>query len=75
MKFKLYKEENPALSPTQQILYNRGIELKDQEKWLKAGKNELNSWKDFGPEMKLALKNLKEHIDNNDEVHIVVDCD
>lgn len=37
MRYKLYKETNPGYTALQQILYNRGIPVQEQEKWLNAG--------------------------------------
>lgn len=76
MKYKLYGETKEELTPTQQVLYNRGIKtLADQEKWLNAGKECLNSWRDFGPIMEQALYKLKQHIDNDDNAFIIIDQD
>lgn len=36
MKFKLYKPTEPAFSASEQLLYNRGIELENQLEWLNA---------------------------------------
>lgn len=75
MKYKLYKEVDDTLSPQQQVLYNRGMAVEDQQIWIHAGTESLYSWKDFGPIMEQSAEIVKRHIDNDDDILVVVDCD
>ena len=75
MKYKLYNEIKYDNSLAQ-ILYNRGIEEEEIENWLKAGWNDINSWKAFGKqEMTEACLLLYDYIINNKKILIIVDCD
>lgn len=76
MKYELYKDTDFNLSPVQQILYNRGIEVKDQESWLQAWWGEINDYK--------LLKNCEEAADmiikhcmpqSSGRITILQDCD
>lgn len=76
MKYKLYKDTIPEHSALQQILYNRGIPIEEQEKWLNAGWDEINDWQELAPEkMEEACNLLYNCIKQNLDVIIVVDCD
>lgn len=74
MKYKLYKDVISEYSARQQILYNRGIPIQEQEKWLNAGWDEINDWRLFD-RMEDAVNRVYAAIHNNEQVQIVVDSD
>ena len=75
MIYKLFNE--PTLGTMRQILYNRGIQTKEeQDKWINASWKDINSPYTFGKEkVKHALKLMTEAIFDNKEIYILVDCD
>ena len=76
IKCKLYNEPDDNLTALQQILYNRGIPLEDQQEWLDAGYDDLISWKMLGEEkIKTACNCLFENIVNNNDIFLPIDCD
>lgn len=74
MKYKLYKDVIPEYSARQQILYNRGIPIQEQERWLNAGWDEINDWRLFS-KMEEAVNRVYTAIQKDEEVQIVVDAD
>lgn len=48
IKYQLYRDVVPECSALQQVLLNRGIEMKDQQRWLFAGKECFNDWRLLG---------------------------
>lgn len=76
MNIQCFQEPNPLLTPTQQIMLNRGIPLEQQEKWLHAGIDEINDWRAFGESlMQEACSMLNKHIKAADDICIIVDSD
>ena len=76
MNYKLYKETIPEYSALQQILYNRGIPIEEQEEWLSAGWDDIYSWRELAPEkMEKACNLLYDCIKQNLDVQIIQDCD
>ena len=76
MKYKLIKDIDKDLSPTQQILSNRGIKLSEIHHYLNTTDNDINRPEDFGAtKMRDAATALTEAIKNNKETLILVDCD
>ncbi len=45
IKYQLYKETISEYSTLQQLLYNRGVALEDQQPWLFAGRECYNDWR------------------------------
>lgn len=76
MKYKLYKEINKQLTPQQQILFNRGIPIEQQETWLNAGHESIWDWiaLDYD-KMTLACKTLLDAISEEKEICINIDPD
>lgn len=74
MKYKLYSDEEPLKSTTAQILSNRNIPVEEQYEYLNASYDDISSWRAF-PEgnMRYAVANLCETIENNDPIFVVVD--
>lgn len=76
MNYKLYKEPQENLTAKEQILYNRGIPVEEQEAWLNAGWESINDWRAFGEkEMRQAVLQLNEYIQKNKKIAVLVDCD
>lgn len=75
IRYKLYRKTKPELTAIQQILYNRGIEVKDQEQWLNAGWGDINHWSAFGDNIKHAAKMIVDHIDKEEPIAILCDED
>lgn len=74
IKYQLYKETNDDLNALQQILYNRGIPVDEQEKWLSAGWDNVNDWRLLDEDkMKQACAMVKDCIDNDKKIQILVD--
>lgn len=74
IKCKLYNEPDYSLSAQQQILYNRGIPVEKQEEWLNAGWSNINDWRLLDEnKIKQAYFMIKDCMDNNKKVQIVVD--
>lgn len=56
-------------------MYNRGINSpQEQERWLNAGWEDIYGWEVL-PILEDACAMLKKHIDNNNTVQLLVDCD
>lgn len=76
IKYQLYKETNDDLNALQQVLYNRGIPVDRQEEWLYAGWDNISDWRLLDEDkMKQACAMVKDCIDNNKKVQIVIDPD
>lgn len=74
IKYQLYKETDDDLNALQQILYNRGIPVDKQEKWLNAGWDNINDWRLLNEDkMKQACTMVKDCIDNDKKIQILVD--
>lgn len=75
MIYKLFNE--PTQTTMRQILYNRGIRTKEeQDKWINASWNDVNSPWDFGEaKVKHAIQIMSSKIYNNTDFYVVVDCD
>lgn len=74
IKYQLYKETDDNLNALQQILYNRGIPIEQQETWLSASWPQINDWRLFD-RMEDAVNRVYAAIHNNEQVQIVVDSD
>lgn len=77
IRYKLYKEINPHLSARQQVLYNRGIPVEEQEHWLDADWDDINDWRLLGEEkMRKAAAIIHEHCEiGSPPIGILVDED
>ena len=76
MKFKLYKEIEPAFSAMEQVLYNRGMDLDKQIIWLNAGWECINDWRLLDEnKMREMVDILAYDIKCNQDILIVVDAD
>lgn len=76
IKYQLYKETNDDLNALQQVLYNRGIPVDEQEKWLYAGWDNISDWRLLDEDkMKQACTMVKDCIDNDKKIQIVIDPD
>lgn len=74
IKYQLYKETDNNLNALQQILYNRGIPIEQQETWLSASWPQINDWR-LLDRMEDAVNRVYTAIHNNEQVQIVVDPD
>lgn len=75
MKYKLYKEDKYPTA-LEQILYNRGIDPRDQEKWLNAGWEQINDWNKFGTaKMAQAVNAVKGAVEQDKNIVVIVDPD
>ena len=76
MKYKLINEVDPALSPIQQILLNRGIKLSDMHHYLNTTDADILDAEMLGSEsIKAAAAALILAINNNSKTLVLVDCD
>lgn len=77
IRYKLYNEPDLRLPPLRQVLYNRGIDFKDQDAWLNASWESINDWGllDDGLKLSKAVNMVKGHVENNDDTCVVVDSD
>lgn len=76
IKYQLYKETNDDLNALQQVLYNRGIPVDKQEEWLYAGWDNISNWRLLDEDkMKQACAMVKDCIDNDKKIQIVIDPD
>ena len=76
MKYKLIKDVDPALSPIQQILLNRGIKLSDMHHYLNTTDDDITNAEMLGSDkLKAAVAALITTINNNDKMLVLVDCD
>ena len=76
MRYKLIKEIDENLSPTQQILSNRGVKLSEIHHYLNTTDKDINSAEMFGKDkIDLATLELAKAIQGNKETLVLVDCD
>ena len=76
MKYKLIKTPDKNLTPTVQVLYNRGIDLNDIHHYLNTTDADINSAEMFGEtNVKAAVSALVSAINNNLDTLVLVDCD
>ena len=76
MNYKLYKEPIDFLAARQQILYNRGIPVDQQETWLNAGWESISNWRAFGEKQMIeAARELDIAIEDEQTMCVIVDCD
>lgn len=76
IKYRLYNEPVEGCSGLQQILYNRGIELNDMYHYLNTTDKDINEPEMFGKELlQQAFITLVQHMYNNDDICVIVDCD
>lgn len=71
---KLYSNVNPLLTPLQQVLYNRGIPVEEQEHWLNANAGDINDWR-LLDNIQLAVEKTRDAIENNLKTVVIQDCD
>lgn len=74
IKYQLYRDTIPELTARQQLLYNRGIELEDQNEWLSAGKECINNWR-LLDNMDTVVKKVRYAFENAMPITVVQDCD
>lgn len=74
IKYQLYKETVPEYSAQTQILYNRGIEVEDQQAWLSAGKECFNDWR-LLDNMELIVQKVHFALEESLPITIIQDCD
>ena len=76
MRYKLIKETDPALSPIQQVLSNRGIKLSEIHHYLNTTDEDINNAEMFGQDViKQAVLVLAKAINENKDTLVLVDCD
>ena len=76
MKIKLINPPNKDLKITEQILYNRGINIKDAHHYLNTTDNDINSPLAFGEDkMKQAAAAVIKCVSLEKRMLVVVDCD
>ena len=74
IKYQLYRDTIPELTARQQLLYNRGIELEDQNEWLSAGKECINNWR-LLDNMDTVVEKVHYAFENAMPITVVQDCD
>ena len=74
IKYQLYKETVPEYSAQAQILYNRGIEIEDQQAWLSAGEECFNDWR-LLDNMELIVQKVRLAVEKSIPTVIIQDCD
>lgn len=74
MKYKLIAKPNKNYSPMQQILVNRGIDVKDIEHYLKTSDADILN-PDLLDNMTEGVKRLVSAIKNQEKIFLIVDCD
>ena len=74
MKYKLIAKPNKNYSPMQQILVNRGIDVKDIEHYLKTSDADILN-PDLLDNMEEGVKRLVSTIKNQEKIFLIVDCD
>ena len=74
MKYKLIAKPNKNYSPMQQILVNRGIDVKDIEHYLKTSDADILN-PDLLDNMTEGVKRLISAIKNQEKIFLIVDCD
>lgn len=74
MKYKLIAKPNKNYSPMQQILVNRGIDVKDIEHYLKTSDADILN-PDLLDNMTEGVKRLISAIKNREKIFLIIDCD
>lgn len=74
MKYKIIAKPNKNYSPMQQILVNRGIDVKDIEHYLKTSDADILN-PDLLDNMTEGVKRLISAIKNREKIFLIVDCD
>lgn len=74
MKYKLIAKPNKNYSPMQQILVNRGIDVKDIEHYLKTSDSDILD-PDLLDNMIEGVKRLVSAIKHQEKMFLIVDCD
>ena len=74
MNYKLIAKPNKNYSPMQQILVNRGIDVKDIEHYLKTSDADILN-PDLLDNMEEGVKRLVSAIKNQEKMFLIVDCD
>lgn len=76
MKYRLYKEVDKNFTPLQQVLFNRGIPIEQQEVWLNAGHESIYDWTALDADRMIeGCKALLYAINNEQEVCVNIDPD
>lgn len=76
MKYKLIKPIQHGYTALQQVLYNRGIELKDMKGYLNTTDSCISHFSLFGPDLlQDAASVLIRTISNNDKAVVIIDSD
>jgi single-stranded-DNA-specific exonuclease len=76
MKIQLINQPNPLFSPQKQILINRGFDEKEIEHYFNLTDIDINDPEIFGEELLAAAATaLRNTIDADEDICIVVDCD
>lgn len=70
----MYDEVNESLTPLEQILSNRGIQIDEQEHWLNANMKDINDWRLLN-NMELAVNKVHYAIENLLPTVVIQDCD
>ena len=74
MKYKIIAKPNENYSPMQQILVNRGVDVKDIEHYLKTSDADILS-PDLLDNMMEGIKRLIKAIKNKESMLVIIDCD
>lgn len=75
MNYKTYKDTHSDYTALQQILYNRGIEIGDQERWLTAGWEDVHGPWCLGKNLKDGVEMLYQAYTQNKNMAILCDED
>ena len=76
MKYELIKPIEPTLSPTQQVLWNRGIKSEDFDRYINTTDEDINSPLLFGEDnLREGAKIIVSAAQNNEPTLVIVDCD
>lgn len=77
IQYKLYKDKIPNnfITATENILYNRGIDFPQQNRWLNADEKDFYSWNLLGDKIVDACKLIQQTIQENKKIQILQDCD
>ena len=76
MQIKLYSKPDKDIPPKKMVCINRGIDLKEINKFLTNTVNDINPPEVFGKElMDAGVKLLLRHVVSEDDVFVLVDCD
>ena len=77
IRYKLYDDARPELTPLQQVLSNRGIPVECQQEWLSAGWESINDWGLLDDDFKLSrgVNMVKGCVERRDNICVVVDSD